>query len=347
MPINSPLAGAVAFTAAVLLASFVVIHREECEKEQKASSDACSSIMVLRDPKAWKANLDKKFNSCVYLDYNASTPVYPEVAEAMIPFITTCFGNPSSGHAYARPCREAVARARQQVANLIGAQDPEETIIFTSCGSESDNWAIDIALYHFKTDEKRTTNVKPRVVTSSIEHPAIMAYLKVLENRGALELVIVGVDNQGFLNLQDLCGALTVDTALVTVMHSNNEIGTLQPMRDISRIVEAYNSMHQGANILLHMDAAQSIGKVPVTVSGIDLISIVGHKFGAPKGIAALYVKNGIRSAQFMPLLPHECDSSCGAIGFALQLSAVDKRKVDELAPKMFCLYQLLAWRVR
>jgi cysteine desulfurase len=301
MSSSSPVTGAMAFAAAVVLVSFGIIHREECAKERKQDGSAANGIdeasaaAALFEPNAWKLRLDKKFNSCVYLDYNASTPVFPEVGQAMLPFITSCFGNPSSGHAYARPCREAVYEARRNVAKLIGAQDPDETIIFTSCGSESDNWAIDIALHHYRTTDPSKANAVPRFIASSVEHPAIMAYLKVLESRGALELVVVGVDSQGFLNLQELCNSLTIHTALVTIMHSNNEIGTLQPIRDISRIVEAYNSMHQGANILLHVDAAQSIGKVPVTVAGVDMMSVVGHKFGAPKGIAVLYVKNGIR----------------------------------------------------
>jgi cysteine desulfurase len=292
-----PVTGPFLFTAVAVLGAVYARVSKKCrenqQQQQQQQQKAGGAVAVENrfDRDVWKANLNKKFGSCVYLDYNASTPVFPEVGEAMLPFITTCFGNPSSGHPYARPCREAVAEGRRLVAELINAPNPAETIFFTSCGTESDNWGIEIALHHFAT---RNSSVIPRVVTCSVEHPAIMGFLKLLESKGRLELVVVGVDTQGFVQLQDLVNALTVDTALVTIMHSNNEIGTLQPIRDISRIIETYNNS-KGAHILFHVDAAQSIGKVPVGVAGVDLMSVVGHKFGAPKGIGALYVKSGIK----------------------------------------------------
>jgi cysteine desulfurase len=240
---------------------------------------------------------------CVYMDYNATTPIYPEVSEAIIPFVTTCFGNPSSSHVYARPCRNAIVSAREQVGLLVNAPNPMKTIYFTSCGSESDNRAIDIALHHYHTSKSRR-NEMPRIITSAVEHPAVLVYLQHLADKKVIDLVILRVNSAGLIDVADLRNNLTTNTALVTIMHSNNEVGTLMPIREISTAVQQFNSLRKGpkdgvveVEVLFHSDGAQSMGKVTVDVlsSGIDLFTIVGHKFGAPKGVAALYIREGIR----------------------------------------------------
>jgi len=261
----------------------------------------------------------EKYGGCIYMDYNATTPIYPEVQAAMEPFTWACFGNPSSPHVYATPCREAIASARVNVADLIGAE-ANECITFTSCGTESDNRAIDIALqqYHAAQGLLRHggTAPIPHVISCAIEHPAILNYLQHLERVKHITLTIVQVDGEGCVVVADIEQDLQAhahNTALITIMHSNNEVGSLQPVREIGTIIRRFNSAHRGAHqVLFHTDAAQSLGKVAVDVSqlGVDLLTIVGHKLGAPKGIAALYIKQEILRRpvsahhKFAPLQP-------------------------------------------
>jgi len=245
----------------------------------------------------------EKYGGCVYMDYNATTPIFPEVQAAMEPFTWACFGNPSSPHVYATPCREAVASARVHVSDLIGAE-ATECIVFTSCGTESDNRAIDIALHQYQATHKRLRHggavPTPHVISCTIEHPAVLMYLHHLERTKIITLSVVEVDKEGCVVVADIEKELQAhmhNTALVSIMHSNNEVGSIQPVRGISAIIRRFNAAHKGTHrVLFHSDAAQSIGKVAVDVSqlGVDLLTIVGHKLGAPKGIAALYIKQDI-----------------------------------------------------
>lgn len=215
----------------------------------------------------------------IYLDHNATTPILPEVLEAMLPYLSTHFGNPSSSHIYGRRTREAVEHGRAQVAALIGAS-PEE-IVFTSGGIEANNLAI-----------RGVAQAAPsgrRIVTSVIEHPATEGPCAFLETEG-WRVTRLGVDGLGRVRPSDAEAELVEGTTLLTIMHANNETGALQPVADLARLAHA-----RGA--IVHTDAAQSAGKVPVNVDdlGVDLLSIVGHKLYAPKGIGALYVFKGIR----------------------------------------------------
>ena len=224
----------------------------------------------------------------------------------MLPFTSTHFGNPSSSHCYGKLSKTAIITARKSVAKLINSES-DSCIVFTGCGTESDNRAIDIAIHHYYTRSKSNNTALPltlpRIVTSAIEHPGILKYLQYLvegipgrEMQPRIDLVILPVNKEGFVELDVLKGALTPTTVLVTIMHSNNEVGTIQPIKKISIIIKQYN-MDNNVDILLHSDAAQSFGKVMVDVQylGVDMCTIVGHKFGAPKGIAALYIRQAHR----------------------------------------------------
>jgi len=227
----------------------------------------------------------------IYLDYNATTPVAPEVAAAIEPFLRTHFGNPSSSHVYGRRAQEGVANARAHVAALIGASESE--IVFTGCATEANNLAI------FGMAKALQANRK-HIVTSAIEHPAVMQPCLQLREVG-WDVTIVPVDGDGRLDLGALARMLRDDTALVTIMHANNEVGTLQDIPGIAQLAHA-----RGA--LVHTDAAQSVGKVPVDVGalGVDLLTIAGHKFYATKGVGALYVRRGTSIAPLMAGADHE-----------------------------------------
>lgn len=252
-----------------------------------------------------------EYKSCIYLDYNATTPVFPEVTDSMMPFLTTCFGNPSSSHVFSKPCRLALATARAHIGALINAKDPANEIYLTSCGTESDNGAVDIAIHHFlqhrrqSNDTKGTADVEivPHIITCITEHPAVICYLRVLATDKKIRLTVLKVNTQGFVDTNDVKAALCIDTALVTIMHSNNEVGTVQNIREIAQCVKQHNqASHGSSSVLFHSDGAQSLGKLLVDVQAleVDMFTIVGHKYGAPKGVAALYIRTGVN---FVPIL--------------------------------------------
>ncbi|PWK65119.1 cysteine desulfurase [Streptomyces sp. CG 926] len=217
----------------------------------------------------------------VYLDYNATTPVDPRVAEAMAPHLTHFFGNPSSSHPYGSEPRRALAAARAQVAALVGGR-PEE-LVFTGSGSEADLLALRGAVL-------ASGRPHPHVITQATEHPAILESCRALQRLHGARITILPVDHVGLVQPADLAEALTDDTVLVSVMAANNETGALQPVAELAALAHA-----RGA--LFHCDAAQAVGKVPLDVQalGVDLLTVVGHKTYAPKGAAALYVRDGVR----------------------------------------------------
>jgi len=222
----------------------------------------------------------------IYLDYNATTPVDPHVVEAMLPYLTLHFGNPSSAHAYAAAPQQALGVARRQVAELIGAR-PEE-IVFTGSGSEADVLAIRGAVLAAAP----TIHGSAHVITQETEHPAVLATCRALQREHGVQVTFLPVDHDGLVDPATLEAAFTPHSVLVSVMLANNETGTIQSIAELAALSRRHG-------VLFHTDAAQAVGKIAVDVDslGVDLLTLVGHKMYAPKGIAALYVRSGVRLA--------------------------------------------------
>lgn len=227
----------------------------------------------------------------IYLDYNATTPIAPEVTAVMREQLDGAFGNPSSAHWAGVPARQVVEEARSQVAALIGCA-PEE-IVFTSGGSEANNLALKGMFF-------ATERSDPHIITTQVEHPAIAEPCRFLERLGA-RVTRLPVDRTGRIDPDDLRHAITANTVLISIMHANNEVGTIQPVEECGAIARAHG-------IPFHTDAAQSVGKIPVNVDdlGVDLLTIAGHKLYAPKGVGALYVRNGVKLEPLIHGAGHE-----------------------------------------
>jgi cysteine desulfurase len=240
----------------------------------------------------------------IYLDNSATTPVDPEVLEAMWPYFSDDFGNASSVHLFGQKAKAAVEHARVQVARLIGAEPRE--IVFTSGGTESDNLAV-------KGAAEALQDYGRHIITSNIEHPAVLSTCRALEKRG-FDVTYLPVSDLGTIELDDLQAALRDDTILITIMAANNEIGTTQPIPEIGRLVQAIRAERQTRYPYFHTDAVQAVGKVPVDVNdwAVDLLSLSGHKIHAPKGVGALYVRQGVRIESHLHGGHHERDRRAG-----------------------------------
>jgi len=271
----------------------------------------------------------------IYLDFNASTPIAPDVIEAMRPFLSQHFGNPSSHHWAGIPAKEAIENTRRQVADLLGCRPTE--IVFTSGGSESNNHAIKGAFFALK--EKGN-----HIITSQIEHPAVINPSRFLERLGA-EVTYVGVDQYGRVDPEDILKAITSKTILITVMHANNEVGTIQPIEEISKIAKE-------CGILFHTDAAQSVGKIEARVDklGVGLLSVAGHKLYAPKGVGALYIREGTPIEPLIHGAGHESGRRAGTenvllivgLGKACEIAGkyLDSKNMQDLRDRFWKMLQ-------
>lgn len=264
----------------------------------------------------------------VYLDYNATTPIAPRVADAMLPYIYTHFGNPSSNHSYGIEAKKAVEKARKQLANMLGSNIEE--IIFTSGGSESNNYAIRGIAFTNRTKGNH-------IITSSVEHPAIVEVCQYLEMNG-FKVTYLPVDGFGMIDPQDVDDAITPQTILITIIHANNEVGTIQPIEEIGKIAKA-------KGVAFHSDCAQSVGKISVIprILNTDLISIAGHKLYAPKGIGALFIRNGVKLEKLIYGANHEMNLRAGTenvieivgLGEAAEIVTEELTKYSEHIKKM------------
>jgi len=242
----------------------------------------------------------------IYLDFNASTPICPEAVEAMRPYLFEHYGNPSSLHWAGMPAKDAVEKARGQVAGLLGC-DPTE-VVFTSGGSESNNHAIKGVFF-------ANRNPGDHIVTTAVEHPATLNPCRFLEKLGA-RVTVLPVDRHGMVDPDDVRKAITPRTVLITVMHANNEVGTIEPISEIAAIARV-------AGIPFHTDAAQTVGKIPADVDalGVDLLSVAGHKVYAPKGIGALYIREGTKIEPFVHGAVHEGGRRAGTENILLSVA--------------------------
>lgn len=260
----------------------------------------------------------------IYLDHAATTPIIPEVLAAMKPYLKDYYGNPSSVYSLGQRAAHAVNEAREKVARAIGAK--EEEIIFTSGGSEADNTAIKGVVFALQNKGKH-------IVTSKIEHPAILSTCEQLEKHFGFEVTYLDVDKEGFVDPEDVRKALRQDTILVSIMLANNEIGTIEPIKEISRIVKE-------RDIYFHTDAVQAMGQIPIDVNelGIDLLSLSSHKINGPKGMGALYVKRGVK---LLPLIAGGAqernrragtENVAGIVGFAKAMELASEKLEENVA---------------
>jgi cysteine desulfurase len=280
----------------------------------------------------------------IYLDYNATTPVDPAVTEAMLPFLRDHFGNPSSSHAFGRTTHLAVDQARGQVAELLGAQ-PEE-VLFTSGGSEASNHALKGLVFTQMRGLLGRWAWGAHVITSAVEHPATLQPCEFLRHLGC-RISILPVDRHGCVDPEAVRMAIDRRTILVSIMHANNEVGTLQPIREIAALA------HE-RGVLVHTDAAQSLGKIPVDVNelGVDLLSLAGHKLYAPKGVGALYVRRGVKLEPLIHGAGHEAGRRAGtenvpylvALGVACSLA---RRALPQASDQLRRLRDRLWQRLR
>ena len=283
----------------------------------------------------------------VYLDFNATTPVEPEVLDAMLPFFSTEFGNAASIHTFGQKSRAAVETAREKVAALIGAR-PQE-IVFTSGGTESDNHAIFGVvlqpLLQARSEVEgsvahgavRSGEIGRHIITTAIEHEAVLNACQALEKEG-VAVTYLPTDQEGQIDLEELRRAIRPETILITVMHANNELGTIQPLEEIGRLAAE-------ADVYLHTDAVQSAGKIPIDVNalGVDLLSLSGHKLYAPKGIGALYVRGGTRLRQLLYGGHHQrgfrpgTENVAGIVGFG-KAAEIARKSLRETAQRVSTL---------
>jgi len=267
----------------------------------------------------------------VYLDNNATTPLDPAVAEKMVQFLREHFGNPSSLYPIGRAVKEIISEVRETIAEALGASRSE--IFFTGSGTESDNFAIRGVL--------DASPDKKELIISAIEHPAVLRTANYLETKG-IKVTFVPADRQGLIDLNFLHDAMTPRTALVSIMHANNELGTIQPIEDVSR-------MAREKGILVHTDAVQTFGKIPVKVKGlgVDLLSVSGHKIYGPKGIGALYIRKGTKISPLIHGGHQEremragTENTIGIVGFGEAVRVMgerwsdDKKRVEKLADRL------------
>ena len=264
----------------------------------------------------------------IYLDYAATTPTHPEVVKAMLPYFTEAFGNPSSIYSYGQEAKGAVGEARVKIANLIGARDDE--IVFTSGGTEADNFAIKGVAF---ANESKGNHI----ITSLIEHHAVIETYKFLEKRG-FKVTYLPVDEYGLIDPGDVKKAITERTILVSVMYASNEMGTIEPVTEIGRITRE-------AGIYFHTDAVQAVGHIPVDVNelGVNLLSMSAHKLYGPKGVGALYIKKGSKLTPFMHGGEQErrrrasTENVPGIVGFG-QAAEIAHQEMNEEMERLTCL---------
>lgn len=268
----------------------VLLQRRSLSQREKTLASVCylaaaaGAYVALKRRKSLTSLIWSKSPPCIYLDYNGTTPIYPQVLESMMPYLAEHYGNPSSSHIMGKEPRRAINQARESLLKLLGAPTSQlNSLWFTASGTESDNLAIELAL-------QSTPDIKDKhIVTCNVEHQAIELYLKKLAGQGNIKVTAVPVDKEGRVSAKDMIAAIRPNTILVTLMLANNESGALQPVQDVARECRK-------RCILMHTDAAQAAGKVSVRLEDLgypDMISVVGHKMGAMKGIAALYVREG------------------------------------------------------